>query len=231
MVGKDHQRRYQRVALNLPAEIIINSIDIFDGTLIDVSPGDVAVQCAARVSIGDNLVVYAKGLDILPGRVVRLMPNGFAAVLILSKPHRQKLTERLFIQSNSDYQNTVSDRRSSPRHIAKDQRNVCRLPDGTTMFVKLIDISVNGAAVDATRKPDIGTAIQLGQRRGVVTRHTLRGFAIAFDRIAGFIADDQPAYSEEKSYRKKNSDTSWEEFTDVAERYKGNLSRLSGTDS
>ncbi|MEM1192428.1 MAG: PilZ domain-containing protein [Pseudomonadota bacterium] len=182
-MGKRDQRRYQRIALNMPAEVVINSIDIVPATLVNVSPGGLAVICETPVQTGDTVIVYARGLDILPGRVVRHLPDGFAASLILSRSHRKKLIEQLFLQTNTDYREKVSERRATPRHGQGDQRNVCRLTDGTGLYVKIIDMSVNGAAVDCLRKPAIGSAIRLAQRQGIVVRHTPRGFAIVFDDI------------------------------------------------
>ncbi|MEL6113335.1 MAG: PilZ domain-containing protein [Pseudomonadota bacterium] len=182
-MGKREQRRYQRIALNMPAEVVINSIDIVPATLVNVSPGGLALICDAPVQTGDTVIVYAQGLDILPGRVVRHLPDGFAASLILSRSHRKKLIEQLFMQTNEDYRDRVNERRATPRHGQGDQRNVCRLADGTGLYVKIIDMSVNGAAVDCLRKPAIGSAIRLAQRQGIVVRHTPRGFAIVFDDI------------------------------------------------
>lgn len=183
-MGKRYQRRYQRVALNVAADVVVNSIDIFDGRLINVSPGGLALVCKAPVTIGDSVVVYAQNLDILPGRIVRLLPDGFAAELILTKSRRLKLIEQLFMHSNPAYRDSVSERRATPRHGYRDQRTVCRLPDGSGLFVKIIDMSVNGAAVDSQRKPALGTPIRIAQRNGVVVRHTPRGFAIGFDDIS-----------------------------------------------
>lgn len=190
-IGNDHirasganKRRYRRIALDRPAEIVVNSIDVYAGRLQNLSPGDAAVQCDAPVSIGDMATIYARDVDILPGRVVRHLPDGFALALMLSKSHRQKLIEKLFAQTNSDYLDAIDERRASPRHQKPDQPSLCRLHDGSTIFVKIIDVSVNGAAVDAKRKPAVGSAIRLAQRNGIVTRHTPRGFAISFDTVS-----------------------------------------------
>lgn len=183
-MGKRYQRRHQRVALNIPAEVVVNSIDIVKGVLINVSPGGLALVCDAPVTVGDSIIVYARDLDILPGRVARLLPDGFAASLILTKSHRIKLIEQLFLHTNPAYRDSVNERRATPRHGHHDQHNVCRLPDGSGLFVKIIDMSVNGAAVDSRRKPSIGTPIRIAQRSGIVVRHTPRGFAIGFEDIS-----------------------------------------------
>lgn len=182
--GNNNKRRYRRVALDRPAEIIVNTIDVYVGRIVNISPGDVALQCTAEVRTGDTAIVYVRDLDILPGRIIRHLPDGFAMSLMLSKSRRAQLTEKLFVHTNTSYQSKIDERRAAPRHKKGDERSLCMLPDGSSIYVKIIDMSVNGAAIDSTRKPDIGTSVRLTQRNGVVIRHTPRGFAISFDGIS-----------------------------------------------
>ncbi len=182
--GEKNKRRFRRIALNRPAEIVINAIDVYQGHIVNISPGDVALKCKSTVLIGDTAVIYVRDIDILPGRIIRHLPDGFVLSLMLSKTHQEKLTEKLFTQTNSGYQDTIDERRATPRHKKRDERSICRLADGSALFVKVIDISVTGAAVDAARKPEVGTTIRLAQRNGVVIRHTPRGFAISFDLVS-----------------------------------------------
>ena len=59
---------------------------------------------------------------------------------------------------------------------------VCRLPNGSALFVKILDRSVDGLSVDAPRKPAVGTSIHVGRIRGTVVRHTPRGFVIVHEQ-------------------------------------------------
>ena len=84
----------------------------------------------------------------------------------------------------------LGDRRSSPRHPASDQRMVCRLSDGSSLFVRVLDRSVDGISVDAPRKPPVGSSIHVGRERAVVIRHTARGFVAIYEPDA---AQSQPS--------------------------------------
>ncbi len=181
-MGRENSRRFRRVALSKPAEIVINAIDIVPGIIINASAGDAAIACETKVDLGDKVIVYVPDLDILPSRVTRLTQDGFAVRLTLNKTRREKLAEQLFLHLNTSFANS-EERRATPRHFQGDARTVCSLPDGQCLFVKVIDMSVNGAAVDSFRRPAVGARIRLSQRQGIVTRHTPRGFAIAFDPI------------------------------------------------
>lgn len=184
MAKRDDCRRYRRITLDLPARIVVNGIDEYKGRLLNISPGDMAVMADAEVVVGDTAVIYVTGLDVIEGRVVRIFPDGFALSFLLSRRRRAQLTEQLAMRANPAFAEGLADRRGAPRHTAGDQRTVCRLPDGSSLFVRVVDMSVNGVSVDAPRKPPVGSIIHVGRTRGVIVRHTPRGFVVVYEPAA-----------------------------------------------
>ncbi len=180
-MAKKDARRYRRVILNLPARIVINAVDEYEGRLLNMSPGDMALMSDAKAVVGDAAVVHIKELDIIEATVARIFPDGLAVSFILSKRRRALLTEQLVLRTNRTYADGLDDRRNTPRHRNSDSRMVCRLPDGTSLFVKIIDLSVDGVSVDAPRRPPVGSSILVGRQRGVIVRHTPRGFVVVYD--------------------------------------------------
>lgn len=178
---KADTRRYRRIPLDMPARITVNAMDEYDGRLINISPGDLALQCDAPVQQGDAIVASITDLDIIDGRVARTFADGFAMSFLLSRQRKLQLTEQLMVKVNALYTDGLGDRRNTPRHNEGNKRMVCRLPDGTSLFVKVIDRSVDGLAVDSPRQPPLGTEIHVGRLRGVVIRHTPRGFVVVHE--------------------------------------------------
>jgi hypothetical protein len=181
-MSQDEQRRYRRVSLDLPVRVVVNSIDHFEGRLVNISPGNLAVKVDGKIVPGDAAVVYISGLDVIEGRVARLTPDGFALSFRLSRRRRQILTEQLMLRANPSAAEGLQQRRSAPRHPANEQRMVCRLADGGSLFVKALETSVDAISVDASRKPAIGSPIHIGRLRAVVIRHTQRGFVAVYER-------------------------------------------------
>lgn len=179
---KSELRRYRRIPLDLPARVIVNGIDEYDGRLLNISPGDLSVTVDARVVKGDAAVIYVSGLDVIEGRIVRTFPDGFALSFILSRRRRTLLTEQLMQRANPDFAAGLGDRRSAPRHPTAEQRMVCRLPDGGSLFVRVLDQSVDGVSVESPRKPAVGSAIHVGRQRAIILRHTPRGFVAVYER-------------------------------------------------
>lgn len=181
-MNKAEQRRFKRIALDLPARIIVNGIDEYDGRLVNISPGDLAVTVDARIAKGDAAVIYVSGLDVIEGRIARTFPDGFALSFLLSRRRRTLLTEQLMLRANGSIAAGLSDRRSAPRHPGAEQRLVCRLPDGGSLFVRTLDMSVDGISVESPRKPAVGSAIHVGRQKAIVIRHTARGFVAMYER-------------------------------------------------
>jgi hypothetical protein len=181
-MSKSDLRRYRRIPLDLPARIIVNGIDEYQGRLVNISPGNLAVNVAAKAVVGDAAAIYIDGLDYLEGTIVRLMPDGFALSFLLSRSRRATLTELLLLRANAALGGDLTDRRGAPRHFVGEQRAVCRMADGSSLFVKLLERSVEGVSVDARRRPEIGSVIHIGRTRVIVVRHTARGFAAIYDQ-------------------------------------------------
>lgn len=182
-MAKSEVRRYRRVSLNLPARIVINAVDEYEGRLLNISPGDMALIADTKAVVGDAAVIHIKDIDIIEGTVARTFPDGFAISFLLSKRRRAVLTEKLMLLSNAGFADGLGDRRAAPRHRNAATRTVCRLEDGTSLFVKIIDMSVSGVSVDAPRRPAIGSPIVIGTQRGVVVRHTPRGFVAVYEAM------------------------------------------------
>ena len=177
-------RRYRRILVDLPARVVVNGIDEIEGRLLNMSPGNLALQVDYGATTGDAAQVFVKDLDVIEGTVSRVFPDGFALSFILPKKRRALLTEQLILRANPNFASGLADRRSGLRR-QESTRMVCRLSDGSSLFVKIVDMSVDGVAIDSPRRPPIGTAIQVGRSMGTVARHTPRGFVVVYDNGTG----------------------------------------------
>ena len=180
-MSKRDARRYRRISLNLPAHIVINASDEYEGQLLNISPGDMAIIADTNAVPGDAAIVRIKGLDVIEGTVARTFPDGIAVSFLLSKKRRNLLTEQLMLRTNAAFSEGLHDRRATPRHSNSDARTVCRLEDGTALYVKIVNMSVDGVSVDAPRRPAIGSVIHIGRQRSVIVRHTPRGFVAVYE--------------------------------------------------
>jgi len=176
-------RRYRRVPVDFPARVIVNGMDEHAGRILNMSPGDLAVRTEAQVIVGDAAVVYVAGLDVFEGTAARVFPDGFALSFRLSRGRRALVTERLMKIANPRLAAGLDaeDRRGALRHSGGGQRVICRMPDGSALIARVLETSAEGVCVEAPRRPPVGADIHIGRLRGVVMRHTHRGFVVAYD--------------------------------------------------
>ena len=128
---------------------------------------------------------------MIESTVARKFPDGFAVSFILSKRRRSLLTEQLMLRANSEFAEGLSDRRTTLRHRDGGTRTMCRLADGSSLLVKIVDTSVNGVSVDAPRRPPVGAPIHIGRRRGVIVRHTPRGFVVVYETSSADVGEQK----------------------------------------
>ena len=95
---------------------------------------------------------------------------------------RDKLAAQLTWLANRHILNLPEDRRHG-RIVPRNPGAQVILPNGTIVRVRMIDISLSGAGISATIRPEIGSPITLGKIPGRVVRHLEDGFAIEFTRL------------------------------------------------
>ena len=78
----------------------------------------------------------------------------------------------------------VRDIRRHPRHVPPPNILTIRVSGGETEQVRLLDVSISGAAVEAERRPPVRSTVWIGPMRGRVVRHMANGFAVAFASAA-----------------------------------------------
>jgi PilZ domain len=113
-----------------------------------------------RGAIGERVIVYLDQLGRVEGLVARHTKNGFALQMSLPLMKREKLAEQLTWLINRDALGMPEDRRHE-RVTPRATRAVLRLSDGNTHPVKLIDISLSGAALATEVRPPLGATVDI----------------------------------------------------------------------
>jgi hypothetical protein len=99
-----------------------------------------------------------------------------------SQRKRDKLADTLTWLANRHVLNLDEDRRHLRRTPKRSDSTVV-LPDGTGHSVRVIDMSLSGAALATTLRPPLGSPIRLGRLGARVVRHFDDGIGIEFMRL------------------------------------------------
>ena len=181
-VRQVERRRHQRVKVQVAGRFMREDRLEFPCVSIDFSPGGVALQSNAVVSLRERIIVYFNQLGRIEGRVARHLEGGFALQMSLPEVKREKIASQLTWLANRSALGLAEDRRHeriAPRYID----TTLTLPSGRSLHVRVIDVSRSGAALSAELGPPVGTPVTLGKRRAQVVRHFNSGFAVEFDRL------------------------------------------------
>ncbi|WP_245197649.1 PilZ domain-containing protein [Jiella mangrovi] len=176
------RRRFSRVKLDLLGRFMLESFDEFPCRVENMSPGGISVATPVEPRAGERIIFYIDHIGRLEGKVARLYPGGFAVDLVNTERKREKLASRLTWFANRGELDLPEDRRHQ-RLTPTERRVEIVLDDGRRYEVKIIDLSLSGAAVSCQVRPALSSRITLGMMQGRVVRHLEDGFAIEFSSV------------------------------------------------
>ncbi|MGO9132889.1 MAG: PilZ domain-containing protein [Methylovirgula sp.] len=176
------RRRHQRVKISLLGRYMLEDRREFPCVTTDMSPGGVACIASVRGAVGERVIIYLDQIGRVEGKIARLTDRGFAVALNMPYAKREKIANQLTWLVNRDILGLPEDRRFE-RIVPLRRHAILRLNGDAEHVVKLIDVSMSGAAIATALKPSIGALAIIGHTTGKVVRHFDGGFAIAFDQM------------------------------------------------
>ncbi len=175
------RRRHQRVRVAMLGRYMLENRQEYPCQTIDMSPGGVALVAPVRGSVDERVICYIDQIGRVEGRIARLLDSGFALALTVPLLKREKLADQLTWLGNRHALGLPEDRRHE-RVPPRNPRATLRLPDRREVPVRLIDVSISGAAFTADVNPPVGTPVSLGQTAAHVVRGFKGGVAVEFAR-------------------------------------------------
>ena len=176
---KVERRRHQRVSVALLGRYMLADRKEYPCQTVDISPGGALVTAAVKGQIGERVVVYLEHLGRVEGEITRHTASGFAFSIGAAARKRDKLASQLTWLVNRASLGLPEDRRHE-RITPRVLTSVLRLESGREYAVRIIDISMSGAALAAEHKPAIGTGVTIGSTNCKVVRHFQNGIAVEF---------------------------------------------------
>ena len=145
----------------------------------NISPGGIALITPLKGKVGERIVIYLEHLGRLEGKIVRHFEQGFAVQLLASRRKIDKVADQLTWLANRHELELPEDRRHD--RVAPHQSGaLMRLPSGEEMAVRVLDLSLSGAALSAEISPPVGMRVVIGETEARVVRHFNDGFGVEF---------------------------------------------------
>lgn len=174
------RRRHQRVPVVLRGRYMLPDRSEYPCQAIDMSPGGVAVHAPVKGQIGDRVVIYFDQVGRVEGVISRLLDTGFALTMTVPPLKREKLADQLTWLTNRQSLGMREDRRHE-RIEPLNKRAILHI-QGRELPVKLIDISLSGAAFLCDYKASIGAPVTIGSTPAKIVRVFEGGLAVEFER-------------------------------------------------
>lgn len=175
-------RMFHRVGVDLLGRFMLESHEEYPCRVDNMSPGDVSLVTPIVPRREERVILYVDHIGRVEGTVMRSYPGGFAMTLRATDRKRDKLAAQLTWLANRHELDLPEDRRHEriqPRNPFID----IALEDGRKYKVRIIDLSLSGAAVSSDVRPAIGSRILIGTMQGRVVRHLEEGLAIEFAAV------------------------------------------------
>ena len=178
----EERRRFQRVRVNLLGRYMLPDRREFPCQVIDISPGGMALIAPVVTEMGDRVIAYVDHIGRLEGIVTRHLPNGFAMTVTATARKRDKLAAQLTWLANRHILDLPEDRRHG-RVTPRNPTTRLILPGGSSVVVRVTDISQSGAAIRSELRPEVASPVTIGKTPARVVRHLDDGFAVEFLRL------------------------------------------------
>jgi hypothetical protein len=184
------RRRYQRVKLNLLGRCMFNDRRECPCQLVEISPGDAVFVSPFCGEKHEKVIAYIDNIGRLEGVILERIENGFVMTISASPRKRDRLADTLTWLANRHVLSLAEDRRHLRRTPKRTDATVV-LADGATHSVRVIDMSLSGAALATSLRPPLGSPVRLGRLGARVVRHFDDGIGIEFMRIMSEAAIEQ----------------------------------------
>lgn len=175
------RRFFARFEVNLLGRFMRADKNEFPCRVQNMSIGDAMFSAPVQVEMGERIVAYLDQIGGIEGTVARVVEGGFAIKIAASQHKREKLAAQITWLINRAELEGIDARRPGHERIASgDQSTLLKVETGEEYEVKLLDVSISGAAVTTNFKPALGSEVLLGKLRALVVRHHADGVGVQF---------------------------------------------------
>jgi hypothetical protein len=179
MATGQEKRRHSRVPLALLGRYMLPNFREYPCQTVNVSPGGVSILAPVKAEVGQRVIAYIEQIGRVEGLVVRQTSDGFAMTISATGRKREKLASQLTWLVNKQILGLPEDRRHE-RVVPRNTRNSITLNDGTVHAIKLLDVSLSGAAFQCESPLILGDLVTLGRTPCKLVRKFADGYAVEF---------------------------------------------------
>ena len=181
-VNGEERRRNSRIGLVLPGRYMLLDGSEYPCETIDVSAHGVAIRGPKVGCYGERIVAYIQDLGRIEGHIVRRAIGKFALDISSPQSKIDRLADRISWISHRDAEGHF-DRREVVRLDVWRDKSLLRTSDGLEYPAELLDVSIDGAALQVDLALPVGSQVTLGEQPAFVLRCFPGGLAVTFESM------------------------------------------------
>lgn len=171
------RRRFFRVEVPLKGRFLTPGGEEKSCLVSNISAGGALVRTKEPLQTGDAVILYIDDLGRFEGQVIRASEDAFAVNYKKRRARNQKTADNLTRVVNQARIKT--DRRGMPR-IRQDEPALVQFGNGQQIECSILDISLTGASIEISPRPELGTKLVLGKMAAKVVRRHDTGVGLVF---------------------------------------------------
>jgi hypothetical protein len=179
--SSEENRRFQRVRVDVLGRFMLSDRREFPCQVVDMSPGGAAIVAPIVGKLGERVIAYLDHIGRIEGMIVRVGETGFSMTIEASLRKRDKLADQLTWLANRQILGLPEDRRHE-RIIPRNPFTTITTPVGEKVPVRVLDISLSGAAIGGAEELKPGDIVQISRTMARVVRILDKGVAVEFSR-------------------------------------------------
>ena len=150
---------------------------------VEMSPEAAKLVSAHSPNVGERAIIYLDNVGRIEGNISQRFADGFALEIECTPRKRDKLAHQI---RQLEHHNSFGEhnQRDYQRIEPQNTNSELKIADGRAYPIKIIDISLSGAAVEIDVKPAIGSKVWLAGMEGTVVRHFAEGIGMQFAAVA-----------------------------------------------
>jgi PilZ domain len=154
---------------------------VLDASVSALSLG-VEADLASSMHVDEHIIAYIDQLGGLEGRVQRTTQGAFILKLNASTHKREKLAAQItWLINEPDMKGAAQ--RQHERIPVGHRSAILKIGEGVFIDCLVLDVSLSGASIACSGRPDVGGEVWLGRLRARVMRHHAEGLGLQFMEV------------------------------------------------
>ena len=180
--GGATDERYRTIEVDLDGRFMRSTKQEYPARLKAASVAQLAFTTPEQLTIGERIIAHVEHLGGFDGKVSGKIDGGFELCLNITTRKREKLSAQLTWLLNRPLLSGLEGREHE-RFAVENKSVSLRYGKDQSVECTLLDISLSGASLETSVRPEVGSQVLVGKQNAIVRRHHDQGIGVQFLQV------------------------------------------------